>query len=563
MLARLLAALAGALTMLALAAGPAAAGPLTGRALVLLERPHGTGAHAAAARAFLARTGARRDGPAVPELGLVTVAVPAGKASAFTARLRRDPDVRSVQLERRHALRYRPNDPALSAPDPAAGSAPFQWPAEREGLFGAWDVARGFGALVAVIDSGIDANHPDLAGRIVAAVDHDDLDSSHGPATSDENGHGTHVAALACGNADNGVGVAGAGFSCGLIVEKSDLSDSSVAASIVDATDRGADAISMSFGTDGSQPPAQAIVDALQRAHDRGVVLVAAAANEDTEQQGDPANVLQPTGTGPDAASGIGLSVTAADAHDRRAIYGETELGTPKRPGRGTQISLAAYGFYDETSGPHGIFSAFPANQTDIETGSGSLAPALPCDACRTTFLGDNRYAYLGGTSMATPQVAGAAALLRALNPDLPVDRLLQIIKTTARQPGGGGWNAELGWGILDAGAAAQRVRREDATPPATDAEAPTRATAGARVLIRLGGADRAPEGVLRSGLRQVRLYGRRGSGPVRRLATAPRAHPVRVRLARGTWRLWSVGVDHAGNREGVPGRADAIVKVR
>jgi serine protease len=564
MVARLLAAFLGALAALALVAGSAAAAPATGRALVLLERPQGDHARASAARAFLARTRARAAGPAVPQLGLVTVALPAsGGARAFLARLRRDPGVRSVEVEHRYELRYRPNDPALTTPEPLAASVPVQWPAEREGLFAAWDVARGAGALVGVIDSGVDAFHPELAGRVAAAVDHDDLNPSHGPATTDENGHGTHVAALACAQPDNGVGLAGAGFGCRLIVEKSDLSEASIAASIVDATDRGADAISMSFGTDGTTPPTQAVVDALQRAHDRGVVLVAAAANEDTEEQGDPANVLQPTGTGPDPGRGIGLSVTAADAHDRRAVYGRTLLGAPDRPGRGTQISLAAYGFYDEVEGPDGIFSAFPANRTEIETGTGSLVPTLPCTGCRTTFAGDDRYAYLGGTSMATPQVAGIGALLRRLNPDLPIDRLLRIMKTTARQPGGAGWNAELGWGIIDAGAAARRVSREDATPPRTRARAPRSAFAGARMTVRISGGDRAPQGVRRAGLRRVRLYGRRGSGPVRRLAAARRARSVVVRLGRGTWRLWTIGIDRAGNREAVPGRADAIVRVR
>jgi serine protease len=563
MVARLLAAPACALVVLVLAAAPAPGAPLTGRALVLLDRPHGASAHASATRAFLARAGARADGPAVPALGLVTVDVPAGtNASAFTARLRRDAVVRSVELERRQAPRYQPDDPALTTPEPAAPGVSVQWPAEREGLLRLWDLARGARAVVGVIDSGVDAGHPELAGRIAAAVDHDTLNPGHGPATVDENGHGTHVAALACAAADDGAGLAGAGFGCRLIVEKSDFSESSIAASIVDATDRGADAISMSFGTGGDQPAARVVVDALEYAYERGVVLVAAAANADTEEQGDPANVLQPTGTGPDPDRGIGLSVTAADASDRRALYSRSLLGVESRPGQGSQISIAAYGFYDAEEGPDGIFSAFPAGTTEIETGAASGVPTLPCTGCRTSFRGDTRYAYLGGTSMATPQVAGAAALLRALNPDLPIDRLLRILKTSARQPGGAGWNAELGWGILDAGAAAEQVRRADATPPATHARAPRRASPGALVRVRAVGGDRAPAGVVRAGLRMVRIFGRRGSGHAQRLATTGRSS-VRVRLSRGTWRLWTVGIDRAGNREAVPARADGIVKVR
>ena len=74
------------------------------------------------------------------------------------------------------------------------------------------------------------------------------------PPTGDEDGHGTHVASLACAAGDNGAGIVGAGLDCRLIVIKSDLSDGSIARSIVQAADRGAGAINMSFGTDGSAP---------------------------------------------------------------------------------------------------------------------------------------------------------------------------------------------------------------------------------------------------------------------------------------------------------------------
>src|SRR5438132_3242750 len=79
-------------------AQPAAADPLTGRALVLLHQGHSARAHASAARAFLARTGARRSGHSVPQIGLVTVAIPRGRSFASFARaLHADPAVASVQ----------------------------------------------------------------------------------------------------------------------------------------------------------------------------------------------------------------------------------------------------------------------------------------------------------------------------------------------------------------------------------------------------------------------------------------------------------------------------------
>ena len=222
----------------------ASAGSVTGRVLVLLHRgPGGTRAQAAGVRAFLARSGARRSGPTVPQIGLVTVRRPRGVPLALlAARLRRDPAVRSVQAEHRASLRATPNDPAFGAQDPQAGAGTtVQWYLPREGFTSAWDISRGDGATVGVIDTGIDATHPELAAKIAATGDHDD-NPGDGPATTDEVGHGTHVASLACATTGDAAGMAGAGYDCRLVVEKSDLTDASIAASIVEATDRGSDA---------------------------------------------------------------------------------------------------------------------------------------------------------------------------------------------------------------------------------------------------------------------------------------------------------------------------------
>jgi serine protease len=530
---------------LAVAAPAAQADDLTGRLLVTLAPSHG--AHAAA-NAVLARVHARRTSPLLARLGLFTARPAAGGSLKLLAeRLRSDPTVAHVEVERRFTLRANPGDPAMTTQEAAGGTppdTPVEWWAYREDFPAAWDVTTGAGALIGVIDTGIDAGHPDFAGRIKATVDQDSNTNDPG---HDDAGHGTHVASLACADGGNGIGLAGAAYGCSLIIERSDLSDFSVAQSIVDATDRGALAINMSFGTDGSRPAARGIVDAIDYAYKHGVVLVAAAADDPVEEQGDPSNVLQPTGTGPDIAKGKGLDVTAANFQDNRASFA----------GRGTQISIAAYGTFQaaDGGGPRGIFGAFPGNLTTLETGS--LATGDPPCNCRAVFGGDSRYAYVGGTSMAAPQVTAVAAMIRHLNPDLGAADVIELVKRTARRAPGAGWNGELGWGILDAGAAIAAARAEDRRAPVSHLTS-THQLVGGRITLRLRGSDPAPPDVTSSGIARFEVWRSVNGHRARRLLTTTK-QTLRVRARHGArYAFYSVAVDHAGNRESAPGHADA-----
>ena len=533
------------------ATASANAAPTTGRLLVSLTQPGAPRAQAAAVRAFAASVRARPVGRPVPQIGLVTVRPRRGESlHQLAVRLRADPRVRAVSAERRATFRADPGDPSLHTAETAPGTPPdtaVEWWPAREGFTSAWDITTGDGSLVAVIDSGIDGSHPELAGKIARA---DDLDGnpSHGPATTDEMGHGTHVSSIACAATGNGAGMAGAGYNCKLIVEKSDLTDTSVARAIVQATDAGADAINMSFGTDGRQSAPQPIVDAIDYAYQHNVVLVAAAADDDVEEQGDPANVLQPTGTGPDINAGKGLSVTVATAQDRRASYG----------GFGSQISIAAYGTLDERAGPGGLLGAFPGNQTELERGS--LVPPNPPCRCRASFDGDPRYAYLQGTSMAAPQVTALGALVRHLNPDLGVARILRIIKETARRPAGT-WTPDLGWGIIDAGAAVAAASRIDVRPPTATISAP-RTTHKRSVTLKLKGTDTAPPGVTASGIARYRvLRSVRGHTPVKIAVTTRTKLRVRVK-PRATYSFYVQAVDKAGNVQPLPAQPSARIRV-
>lgn len=523
----------------ALAAPSAGAAERTGRWLVLMEE----GAGARASTDAIARAGARRSGRPVARLGIAAVDGPA----AAIRRLRRQRGVERVIPEYRREFRREPNDPAWTATEAAAStpsSTPLQWWLRRERFPQAWDVTTGGGALVAVIDSGVDINHPDLRGKV-------HLGAAFGGASpfSDEDGHGTHVGGLACAATDNGTGVASAGFGCRLIVIKApQLRDGDIVQGITLAADRGADAISMSFG---GGPPSEAIDRAIDHAVDKGVVLVAAASNAPDQDQGSPGSQLQP-GNAPDIRAGRGLVVTAANFADRRA-------GT----GLGPQISLAAYGFFGGgTDGPRGLVSTYPGNGTPREAAGIGVAGC----GCRTTVNGDDRYAYLQGTSMAVPQVAAVAALVGDLNPDLEAAEKLRILKETARRRSG--WEPELGWGILDAYAAVDAARRVDRTRPRTVIRSRKRHRMDQRRYIRIRARGSDPAGraaLLPSGIRHVDVYGKRQGKPgryrrVRRLRTTGIA---RIRISRpGVYRFYTRAVDEQGNREGLPRRADLVTRV-
>ncbi len=550
-------AISACLTLLALAltapAAAQAAPERTGRLLVTLDDPkHAVGVRAAAA-AVLGRSDLRRDGAQVPQINLLSVR-PTGAVglSALASILRRIPGVHSVDVEHRVSLRFAPNDPALTTNDPTPGTpsgTPISWWITRSGLPAAWDVTKGDGATVAVIDTGADSGHPELQGKIEDSIDNDAI-NGHGPATTDENGHGTHVASLACGAGDNGVGSVGSGLNCKLLIIKSDLGDGSIARSIVQAADRGADAINMSFGSDGGPAP-QPVVDAIEYAYSKGVILVSAADDTPSEEQGYPSNVLQPTGTGADLAAGRGLAVTAANFAGARASFA----------GRGTQISLAGFGAF-EGPGPRGIFSNFPGNPTELEnSGGGLLFPGEQC-MCRTTFNGDNRYAYLQGTSMAAPIVAGIAAMARELNPDASAADIIRALKESASRPAGSGWNPSLGWGIVDAGAAMNVVRAIDRRAPQSRLTGKTRIRKARTATLRWTGADPAPGALQPSGVDVYEVYRSANRRAYRRVKRTRKAS-LKVKVKPGSvYRWYTIAVDKAGNREAVPAKPDLSMRI-
>jgi subtilisin family serine protease len=302
----------------------------------------------------------------------------------------------------------------------------------------AWATSTGAGQVIAVVDTGVDLGHPDLQGHLVPGATFTGCPSSaNGCGNGDwESGqtneapspHGTHVAGIAAAVTGNGRGVAGVARDAQIMPVKV-LTDEGgtfeeVAAGIVWAADNGADVINLSLG---ALPGVQALpligeLDdaklAIDYAVSRGVVVVAAAGNEFASICAEPA-------FNPNA-----LCVVATDRNEARAAYSNFAVGQ-------SQNVIAA---------PGGAAALFCADDVISTVPSGT-----------ESVCGDNTpgYDFYAGTSMATPHVAGVAALLTAQGRN--VAQVYAVLKSTARTPGvamRGTYTPTYGFGIVDAAAA-------------------------------------------------------------------------------------------------------------
>src|SRR4051794_12513573 len=295
---------------------------------------------------------------------------------------------------------------ALAAATPAAGATdPLrarQWGLDLIEADPAHQVTTGAGAVVAVVDSGVDAGHPDLAGRLLAGWDFVQNDAT----PQDENGHGTHVTGIIAANAANGVGIEGVAPGAKILPLRAlDADGNGTSTDIAKAIDyartHGANVINLSLG---DLIPASVVSDpdfdgAIGRALDAGVVVVAAAGND-----GLPV-CEQPSG------SGRLLCVGAVDKRGMRSFYSSF----------GDGVGVMAPG--------------------------GSTLPLQDEDVLST--WNDGTYAELAGTSQAAPHVSGVAALLVSLG--LRGQEVVKRIEDTAKPAG---TSALYGAGIVDAKAA-------------------------------------------------------------------------------------------------------------
>lgn len=271
----------------------------------------------------------------------------------------------------------------------------YQWNLPEIATEKGWNVTRGKDEIVvAVVDTGVQLDHPDLQGRLVEGINI--VDPSSPP--DDDVGHGTHVAGIIAAQVNNGEGVAGMTWYTKIMPVKALDSTGagttySVAEGIIWAVDHGADVINMSLG---NYAEAQFLHDAVKYAYDRGVVLVGASGNDNTDRPGYPAAYPEV------------IAVAATDPGEARAEYSNF----------GDYIDVAAPG--------SSIASTYPGS----------------------------RYAALSGTSMATPHVAALVSLVKAANPGLGVDEIAEIVRSTARDLGPTGKDNDFGYGQIDVDAA-------------------------------------------------------------------------------------------------------------
>ncbi len=299
------------------------------------------------------------------------------------AALRQDPSVRYAEPDYLVRADRTPADPSL----------PELWGMHNSGQTRgtpdadidapeAWETVTGGEVVVAVIDTGVDTNHEDLRANILrdrsgAVVGFDAVNNDSDP--MDDQGHGTHVAGTIAGVGDNGTGVVGVCWRAKIMPLKFlDADGSGYTSDAIRCVDfaiaNGAQVMSNSWG---GGRFSQSLLDAIRRARDAGILFIAAAGNGGRDGVGDDNDTTPHYPSSYRQLSSNVISVAATNHSDRRAG-----------------------------------FSNYGLNSVDLGAPGASILSTVP----------GNLYAVYSGTSMATPHVAGAYALVRARYPLLTLE---------------------------------------------------------------------------------------------------------------------------------------------
>lgn len=272
-----------------------------------------------------------------------------------------------------------PNDPSSS----------LQWGLAKLDLPEAWDLSHGSPAVtIGIIDTGIDGNHDDLTGRVVAGHNFVSNSTISANSNSDDNSHGTNIAGVIGALTNNGVGIAGVDWNARLMPLKvadavGNADATAVTNAIIFAADNGVDVLNMSLGSSADNA---AVRDAIDYAGTKNVVMVGAAGNE----SGQP--ILYPA-----AYSGV-IAVGSVDTSDVRSSFSNI----------GPELDVMAPGEAIVTTTYR---SSAPTNHSQYET--------------------------VSGTSLSAPYVSGVAALLLDYHPGLTPSDVETILRATADKPAG------------------------------------------------------------------------------------------------------------------------------
>ena len=350
-----------------------------------------------------------------------------------------------TSLPAANAVSSTPNDPLW----------PQQWGPRQVRAPAAWATSTGAGTVVAVVDSGVDLTHPDLAGQLVPGATffgcgdkgpcgNGDWQSGGG----EDEPHGTHVAGIVAAATDNGTGVAGVAPDAKVmpvkVIDAAGGSFEEIAAGVRWSADNGADVINMSLG---ALPGVQAleitgvfpeIKDAIAYANSKGVTVVVAAGNDSAPLCGSP------------AFNDGALCVTATDSNEAKAWYANHSF-------KPDLLAVAGPGGQGALFCEEDIVSTVPEG---TETVCGEGTPG---------------YDYYAGTSMAAPHVAGVAALLAAQG--RTNTQIYDVLTSTARKPltdVRGVYDPVYGYGIVDAQAAVAAPGAVTVTPTSEPTPEPT-----------------------------------------------------------------------------------------
>lgn len=341
----------------------------------------------------------------VGQSNLYILELPSGASpKAVVAQLSAHPHIKFAELDRRVKSSFAPTDPYFGS----------EWHLPKVGASSAWDTTQGAGVTIAILDSGVDAAHPDLSPNLVAGYNF----YSNNSDTTDACGHGTAVAGVAAAAINNGTGVAGVAGQSKVMPIRVAYFDatangcyayySTIANGLTYAADHGARVANVSYG---GLAASSTVQSAAQYMKGKGGLVFVSAGND-----GIDANIAPTTAM---------IPVSATDTNDSRA-------------------SWSTYGAF--------------------------VAMSAPGAGIWTTSMGGIYQAWTG-TSFSSPLTAGVAALMMAANPALDGAKIESLMYASAVDLGAAGRDPYYGYGRVDAAAG---VKAAVAATTAIDRQAPT-----------------------------------------------------------------------------------------